>query len=137
MPLWKKCKGRLLDWLSLKYWQLRSTGVGVVILACGAMGLLMGFVSRAGDNLNQQKAKPIIATINGFGIGGTRNPTLIVTAQDAQGLTGSSGARLYQIQGCHIGDKIRARKIGLALWLDPAPCPIHLRTDEAKMVAGK
>jgi len=125
----ERYRARFLAWLSVGSFQLKSTGVGVVSVAFMAIGFLVALVGSAFVDLDRRRT--VIATISGFGTGGARNPSWIVTAQDAQGLTGSAGVRVDQIAGCQVGDKIRARQIGLTLRLDPAPCPVHLKPNES------
>jgi hypothetical protein len=125
-------RARLLRWLSLRSFELKSTGIGIFLIVLIAVSFVIVLVGRAFDDLDHRKTTPVIATITGFGTGSPRRPTWIVTAQDAEGLTGVAGVPVDRIAGCRVGDKIRARQVGLTLRLDPAPCPIKLRPGEAK-----
>ncbi|KRB85463.1 hypothetical protein ASE00_01300 [Sphingomonas sp. Root710] len=115
----------LIAWFQGKIFQLRSSGSGVLIIMFVVVSVIMTTCT-VSDRSAREGAVPEMATITGFGayegrwyVGHVR-----VSAEDAKGVTGEILVLPRQIAGCKVGDKIRAKRSGIALYLSPAPCPI-------------
>ena len=125
-------------WLSIERFEISTSGAGFLIPAFLIVALLFVVVGKAYDALNHRKTTPVIATIKSFGLGGKYYPgNTVVRAQDDRGLTGLVSVPSYQLLGCKVGDKIRAERYGIALTLEPAPCPIVLKPGEGGAVLAK
>ena len=107
-----------------------GSGVGCIVVLLILLSLLAyEYYSRL-EFVNKQTSTPEIATITGFGFasGWRRNPgfTVVVNAQDSQGIAGSGYTRSDGFINCKIGDRIRAYRRGTWLYLDRSPCPQDL-----------
>ncbi|EJL30198.1 hypothetical protein [Novosphingobium sp. AP12] len=115
--------------LRFKSNQAWGTGLLLLILLFFVVSIGFGVFHYVGDVAESRKAIPVIATITDLKVGGSKyRPGLIgvVYAQDAAGLIGFKSVYPHEIAGCEIGDKIRAKRSGIALALVSSPCPINM-----------
>ena len=119
---------RLIQWLRTDIVRLRSSGIGCLLLSFLGMATILTTCQLANNSLDGRKTTPEIATIIGFGVseGSWHAGDIVVSARDSKGITGNVAVKVSQINGCHIGDKIRAGRDGFMLYPDPEPCPIGL-----------
>jgi hypothetical protein len=122
----KASMARLQKWLRYKTYQVRDAGMGCLALLFIAVTLAFVAYFLEMEAIANRKTTPLIATITGFGMNGSKynGGTVFVSAQDAEGLVGVIPVKAYRVAGCNVGDKIRAARFGRALTLDPPPCPI-------------
>lgn len=130
---------RLIEWLRIDIILLRSSAIGCLVLTFAAVSLGMIALELVSNANSGGETTPEIATIVGFGAyqGSWHAGYVIVSARDPKGLTGTAMVHPSLIVRCHVGDKVRAERYGLTLYLDPAPCPIKLEASEAKTGAAK
>jgi hypothetical protein len=118
----------LARWLGGERYRLRSSGVGFLLATFFVASVILFVADWAYDAIGHRKTTPVIATIRGVGLCGKYHPGQIrVIAQDDERLTGSACVTANMFLGCRVGDKVRAGRYGLALTVDPAPCPIKLQ----------
>ena len=119
---------RLRDWIRDQTGLVQTSDIALLVLLLLGASLLDW---RSGEVAHD---KPVaeISTITRFGAYESQyDPGMtFVSAQDQQGLVGGTAVQPDRIAGCHVGDKVRAQRLGVSLTLDPEPCPIKLRADE-------
>ncbi len=98
--------------------------MGLIILLLLAVVLVMAFFFQWDVERRTQKGLPVVATITELRIGATKysGPRAGVVAQDEHGTIGRESVDLIFIAGCKVGDKIKAKRAGAELILEPAPC---------------
>ena len=73
-----------------------------------------------------RKGEPVVAKIERLGVDhgryNGRTPGLRVLAKTTEGAVGTTIVLPREVEGCRIGDPIRAQQVGLKLYLEPAPC---------------
>lgn len=115
-------------WLRFQIYKFWDSGIILIIILLIIFSFVSLYVWNVISENRLHKGEPEFATIVGFGMRESRyKPGLIyVSAHDVQGLVGTVSVRPHQIAGCKIGDKISARRNGVLLMLEPAPCPITI-----------
>lgn len=111
-----------LGWLRYRFW---GSGVGVILLLLLVVALAMVFFFQRDVERKARKGLPVVATITKLGFGVSKyQPGLMagVTAQDEQGTIGRDSVEAAFVAGCKVGDKIKARRAGSELILEPTPC---------------
>jgi len=118
-----------LDWLRDQRDRFRASGLGMVIIVLLVASFVLGFCAREQAREKTSPGTPAIATITRIGFGSSKyDPYMrFVTAQDAQGIPATASVPAPLIFGCRIGDTIKAKRVGIMLVLEPAPCTPHAK----------
>ncbi|WPZ03306.1 hypothetical protein T8S45_10760 [Blastomonas marina] len=114
------------------YWLLRHDWKVHYFLPALLIFPVLVFFSRDPFLTYYEPGEPLDATITSMGVGSNRfqgrTPGYRVSARTADGIRGSTIVLPKRVEGCEVGDRIRAEKVGMKLYLKPAPC------DEASAV---
>ena len=99
--------------------------VGLIATFALFLPLIVLF-SRDPFNLAQPGGREVEARITSISNSRTRfqgyYPGWRVGAQTGDGIRGSTTALPPDMVGCEVGDRIKARQIGMKLYLEPRPC---------------
>lgn len=103
-----------------------ESGLALILILIISVGLALGLYTLAVDDIDRQPGTVLLATITELRVGASKyRPGLkaIVVAQDQQGVIGRTAVQASLVAGCHVGSKVRAKRSGVTLTLEPAPCP--------------
>ncbi|KQX22683.1 MULTISPECIES: hypothetical protein [unclassified Sphingomonas] len=96
-----------------------------MILLLLVVALVMAFFLESDVERQNRKGVPVVATITeiGFGVSKYRPGVMAgVVAQDEKGAIGTESVEAAFVTGCKVGDRIKARRAGAELILEPMPC---------------
>ncbi|WP_162256477.1 hypothetical protein [Sphingomonas sp. Root710] len=111
-----------LDWLRYRFW---ASGLSVIVVLLFIVALIMVFFFQRDIERKSQEGILVSATITkiGFGVSKYRPGVMAgVTAEDDTGLVASESVEAAFVAGCKVGDKIKAKRAGSELILEPMPC---------------
>jgi len=112
----------LIDWFRYHVWE---TGLVLIFFLLLCVASATAAYLKWNVERKSQEGVEIVVTITELRIGVSKyRPGLMagLVAQDKDGVIGREYVEANFIDGCRVGDKIKARRVGVELILEPAPC---------------
>jgi hypothetical protein len=112
----------LLNWFRYRFWE---GGLGLIAFLLLIIALAIAFFLEKDVERKAQQGAPVVATITELRFGGSKyRPGLMagIVARDKEGVIGRESVEAIFVTGCRIGDKIKAKRAGADLILEPMPC---------------